>query len=46
MRSLSTGRSTVLTTIDAFVVLPGGYGTFDELFETLAWAQLGLRWRR
>jgi uncharacterized protein (TIGR00730 family) len=27
---------------DAFIALPGGYGTFDELFETLAWAQIGL----
>ncbi|HEY9076259.1 MAG TPA: TIGR00730 family Rossman fold protein [Anaerolineaceae bacterium] len=27
---------------DAFIALPGGYGTFDELFETLTWAQIGL----
>lgn len=26
---------------DAFIALPGGIGTFDELFETLCWAQLG-----
>jgi uncharacterized protein (TIGR00730 family) len=27
---------------DAFLALPGGIGTFDELFEALTWKQLGV----
>ena len=27
---------------DAFVMLPGGYGTFDEFFEAVSWTQLGI----
>jgi uncharacterized protein (TIGR00730 family) len=27
---------------DAFVMLPGGYGTFDEFFEVVSWTQLGI----
>ena len=26
---------------DGFIALPGGFGTFEELFEVLAWSQLG-----
>src|SRR5580658_9366315 len=28
---------------EAFVVLPGGIGTFEELFEVWSWAKLGLQ---
>lgn len=27
---------------DGFIALPGGYGTFEELFEMITWSQLGL----
>jgi uncharacterized protein (TIGR00730 family) len=27
---------------DAFIALPGGIGTMDELFETWTWLQLGI----
>lgn len=28
---------------DAFIVLPGGYGTFEEMFEMITWRQLRLQ---
>lgn len=31
---------------DAFLALPGGYGTWDELFEALTWTQLGIQSKR
>src|SRR5579862_4555823 len=27
---------------DAFIALPGGFGTFDELVEIITWAQIGI----
>ena len=27
---------------DGFIALPGGFGTFEEFFEVLTWAQIGL----
>ncbi|SFK10603.1 hypothetical protein SAMN04487936_107127 [Halobacillus dabanensis] len=27
---------------DGFIALPGGFGTFEELFETVSWAQIGI----
>jgi uncharacterized protein (TIGR00730 family) len=28
---------------DAFISLPGGYGTWEEFFEVLTWSQLGIQ---
>lgn len=30
---------------DAFIALPGGFGTFEEFFEIVTWAQIGLHTR-
>lgn len=27
---------------NAYIALPGGYGTFEELFEVVCWAQIGI----
>lgn len=36
-------RKALLTELsDAFIALPGGIGTMDELFEALTWRQLGI----
>jgi uncharacterized protein (TIGR00730 family) len=37
--SLAERKALMAELADAFVVLPGGFGTLDELFEVLVWAQ-------
>lgn len=39
--TMHTRKATMAKLSDAFIALPGGLGTFDELFETLTWSQLG-----
>ncbi|MBM3995712.1 MAG: TIGR00730 family Rossman fold protein [Planctomycetes bacterium] len=34
-------KATMAELSDAFIAMPGGYGTLDETFEMLTWAQLG-----
>ena len=36
------GKALMADLSDAFVALPGGYGTLEEFCEVLTWAQLGL----
>jgi uncharacterized protein (TIGR00730 family) len=40
--SMHTRKQRLVDISDAFIALPGGYGTFEELFENLTWAQIGL----
>ncbi len=40
--SMHTRKRTMAELSDAFVALPGGLGTLEELFEVLTWAQLGI----
>jgi uncharacterized protein (TIGR00730 family) len=35
-------KAAMVDAADAFIMLPGGYGTFDEFFEALTWTQLGI----
>ena len=40
--SLHERKALMAELSDAFVALPGGFGTLDELVEQLTWSQLGL----
>ncbi|OGO63885.1 MAG: Rossman fold protein, TIGR00730 family [Chloroflexi bacterium RBG_19FT_COMBO_50_10] len=40
--TMHTRKQRLVDISDAFIALPGGYGTFEELFEILTWAQIGL----
>jgi uncharacterized protein (TIGR00730 family) len=40
--SMHTRKAAMAARADAFVAMPGGFGTMDEFFEILTWAQLGL----
>ena len=42
VESMHVRKARLIEIADAFVALPGGYGTFEELFEVLTWAQIGL----
>lgn len=41
VENMHTRKQMMAERADAFVALPGGIGTFEELFETWTWRQLG-----
>jgi uncharacterized protein (TIGR00730 family) len=42
VQSMHERKDTMARLSEGFVALPGGFGTLEEFFETLTWAQLGL----
>jgi uncharacterized protein (TIGR00730 family) len=41
-RTMHERKAKMAELADAFIALPGGFGTFEELFEVVTWAQLGI----
>jgi len=41
VRNMHERKQMMADRADAFVAMPGGVGTFEELFETFTWLQLG-----
>ncbi|MDI3537081.1 MAG: hypothetical protein PWR12_400 [Eubacteriaceae bacterium] len=39
---MSERKKTMADLSDGFIAIPGGVGTFEELFEIFSWAQLGI----
>lgn len=42
VESMHARKALMAELADAFVALPGGFGTLEELFEMLTWMQIGL----
>jgi uncharacterized protein (TIGR00730 family) len=40
--SMHTRKAMMADLSDAFIALPGGFGTFEEFFEAVTWTQLGV----
>ena len=40
--SMHSRKAKMAELADGFVALPGGFGTFEDFFEVLTWAQLGM----
>ena len=44
--SMHERKATMAGLADAFIALPGGFGTFEEFCEAVTWTQLGLHQKR
>ena len=42
VQSMHERKAVMAEISDGFIALPGGFGTMDEMFEVLTWAQLGI----
>jgi uncharacterized protein (TIGR00730 family) len=42
VKSMHERKALMASLSDAFIALPGGYGTLDEFFEVVTWAQLDI----
>jgi len=42
VRDMHERKSTMANLADAFVAMPGGFGTMEELFEIITWNQIGI----
>ena len=42
VKSMHERKALMVSLADAFIAMPGGFGTFEEFCEVLTWAQLGL----
>ena len=45
-QDMHTRKALMESLSDAFIVLPGGFGTMDEFFEILTWRQLGFHQKK
>lgn len=41
-KNMHERKATMAKNADAFIAMPGGFGTFEELLEIITWSQLGL----
>ena len=46
VEDMHTRKKAIYDYSDSFLVLPGGFGTLDELFEVLTWNQLSIHKKR